>query len=195
MLVSIDGRPLRCPADTLSAALICARDAAGDRLIVQIRADGFEIPSTDLDEPPSRAPYATRIDFTTADAGELLAGMLQDAAGALDIIAPVHARAADEIRGGRLDQAMHSLGEVLRTWAEVRSAMELASRTGNGRAGVTEQSTDQLVPVLNGLADRLAEIKRTLVSSDWSSLADVLAYDMDDQVARCRSWLLGARGG
>ncbi len=179
----------------MAAALAAGRSAAGERLIVEARADGFEVPATDIDDPPERAPYASRLDFTSADGGELVRVLLTDAAGALDAVGPRHLRAAEQIRGGNIDEALLTLGEVLRMWAEVRSAMELASRADVSSSGAAAENRDQLAPVLTGLAERLTEIKRTLVASDWSSLADVLAYDMESEVVRCRGWLTGGRGG
>lgn len=194
MRVYMDGRELECASGTLEAALAAGRRAAGDRLIIEVRADGFEVPATDIDDPPTRAPYASRLDFTSSDTDELVRGVLADATDALDAVGSRHARAAEQIRGGQIDQALLTLGEVLRTWAEVRSAMELASQLKSPASGPAAENRAQLTPVLAGLAERLAEVKRSLVASDWSSLADVLAYDMEGEVARCRGWLASGRG-
>lgn len=194
MRLFIDGTEVPCPCGTLGGALDAARTNAGGRLIVEARADGFEVSPTDLEEPPARAPYAGTLEITTQDAGEVVRSLLRDAAGALDTVSPAHAQAATQINSGNVEQALATLGEVLRTWSSVRTAMELVWRAGPVAGYDVREQGGDLAPVLAGLADRLTEIKRSLGTSDWSGLADVLAYDMDEQARVCRRWLVAAQG-
>ncbi|MDX2116528.1 MAG: hypothetical protein SFZ24_13035 [Planctomycetota bacterium] len=195
MQVYLDGKLLSGAGQSLSAALESALDAAGaDRLLIEAVADGVPVPAEHLDEPPASEPYAGRLEFTSADASGLARATLSDAAGALVDLKPLHELAADRVREGRIPEAMALISDVLIRWGEVRSAIELTSRTA-GAAGYDEAGSRELSEVIRDLASRLTEIKRALGAQDWSSLSDVLAYDMDEQADRLRNWLDRASTG
>ena len=209
--VYVDGQEIAALSGeqaTLSAAFDAARAIAGERLLVEIRVDGRELDQDELDRamlpaalssPPGSADQTAlvprRIDIMTADADELRRAVLVDAADALESICPLHNETAELIFQGRTDEALLALGQLLGTWSSVRGALEAGAAVPEGNAADDESSRRELNSAVNGLADRLSEIKRALATpggADWSALADVLQYDMNSQAEQCRRWLLRA---
>ena len=178
MLIFIDNQPLATPAPltTLGAALAAVRERAGDRLVVEVEADGSPVPGEDLSQPPSTSPYAGVLRFKTADATTLLRDSLMYASGAVRDLRPRQIAAAELIQASHTSEAMAALTEVLSCWEQAKQVIQLAGSlgvavpAGLGDAEITRAVTE--------LGRSLEEIRRSLRDQDWSSLSDVLAYDM-----------------
>lgn len=192
MRVFLDGRELVGAGETLAFAIESARRESKGRLIIEACADGETIAETDLEEPPQRTPYAEVLEFFSADVRDLVSQTLSDAAQALADLDPMHQEAAAHVQAGRIGPGLESVLRVLQSWGAVRRALELASQASASAGYDLEIEGGELAPVLATLAERLTEMKRAIARQDWSSLADVLAYDMGGQAERCRAWLVRA---
>ncbi|MBL0927788.1 MAG: hypothetical protein IBJ11_09065 [Phycisphaerales bacterium] len=188
MRTFLDGEPLGSAGLSLSSALEAARRrcAAGHRLVVSAVADGRTVPFEDFDRPPAREPYAQELHFVTADPLGLVRQSLTDAAEALAALEPVHREAAEAVQTGRTDRVVGPLQDILSGWQNVSQVLHLVDRVPGVAVGSPVEDAPR---ALADLAERLHELRRSLVSEDWSSLADVLAYDLPSLAERWRGVL------
>ena len=191
MQVILDGSPIEGAGTTLASALEAVRARAGDRLIVEAFADGASIGSEDLDRPPTRDPYADRVEFKSADRALLLKEAGRDAAEALDRLRERQSAASDLLQQGKVHEAVAQVAEIVGQWAAVRKAILLTLRASPANR-YHDSDREELNSVLTGLASNLKEIKRAISTQDWSGLGDVLAWDLQEPTDRCRLWLLRA---
>lgn len=178
MQTFIDGQLLTttAPISTLGAALAAVRERAGDRLVIEVEADGVSVPGEHLSQPPATSPYAAVLKFKTADAATLLRDSLMYASTSVRELRPRQIAAAEMIQSSKTADAMVALTDVLACWEQAKQVLQLA-----GTLGVTAPSGlgDREVSAAVGeLGRNLEEIKRCLRDQDWSALSDALAYDM-----------------
>jgi hypothetical protein len=188
MRVVIDNQVLTSAPGNIADALRAARLDAEHRgrVVIEATLDGQPIPDAMLRDPPETPAAARELRFTTADPAELVAETLRGVAETLgDLKADLWA-AADLLAVGKVPDAMERLSTALHAWQTVRDAVS----DGANLAGL---SVDTMrVPLVKGgegslseqirlLADSLQEVKRSIGAQDWSGLADVLGYDLQDQ--------------
>jgi len=195
MQVYLDDEPLS-GCDTFAQALRAASDRAqrAGRIIVEASLDGAAVAEDILERPPEE-PLDGELRLTSIEPRALVRTTLTDAAEALEAARLDQQRSADFIQTGKIDQALPPLSSAVQTWQAVRDAVEKSAALlhipldaislPGGPAGA-----DTLIELIGSLAGRLEEIKRSLVSEDWSALADVLAYDMGEQTDRWRQVLV-----
>lgn len=191
MRIMIDGsesaKELTGESATLLGALAAAREQAGERLIVQVLADGVPIPAVDLEDPPEFAPYADEIAFQTADRAELVRDALDEVDAALASIGNQQELVAEKLQTGQTSAAMHELGTVLRTWDGVQQmAATLASTEFIGGSLEQEAAAAELGEVSAALLKVLHGVHEAVLGEDWSTLADILSFDLSDLAARWR---------
>lgn len=197
MKVYLDDEPLAGAGESLTAALEAGREAAGSggRVIVEVWADGAPAPEDDLANPPAREPYAVELKLVSAEPASVVADAFSLAAEALDEARRLQQAAAESLQTGETSEAMQSLRGALEVWEQVRRSVtdgcallgvgpgEACDAAGSGADGA---GLEELVAALMG---RLLDIKRAVASEDWSGLADVLAYDLDDEAVRWSAML------
>ncbi len=184
MRVYLDGAPLDGAGSTLSSALAKAAESAGERLVIEAEADGAPVPSDHLSEPPGDDPYAGELRLTSASARELVSEALDEAAEMLKGVEEAQKQAAELIQGGQISEAMESLRMVLEGWSNAGQVMQLAEATP-GVDLPDEAGGESINALTNELARLLGEVKGSMAQQDMTSVADVLAYDMD---TLCDSW-------
>lgn len=191
MQVYLDGQLIDDAGTTLGRAIDSARARAAGRMIVQATADGTPVPACDLDEPPSRSPYAAAVEFASADPRALLNQTLNDAADLLAEVRDRQAAASALLQSGKVEEAVLAVGTVLECWSTVRDALTLVVRAAPAECydGVERE---ELSAAVESLARGLGEIKRSMSMEDWASLSDLLGWDMPECAERLRSWLLRA---
>jgi hypothetical protein len=194
MDVILDGSRIDAAGTTLASALDAARKRAGERLIVRATADGVAIAPSDLDHPPATDPYASRLEFTSAERDLLLKEAGRDAAEALDALRERQSAASELLQQGKVHEAVGQVAEIVTQWSVVRQAILLTLRA-SPEDRYHDADRAELNSVLTGLASSLKEIKRAISHQDWSGLGDVLAWDLQEPTDRCRLWLLRASGG
>ena len=186
MRVLLDDRPLEIDPPSIAGAIAAARSAvdAEGRIVVEILADGHSIDHTILDNPPADAAGLAELKFVTADPHAFVAVTLSDTHALLDEAAARHQEAADHLTEGNRDQAIEPLRGALESWAIVRDVIEKSSAL----LGIDPRAIacDDLEgsAIIDGLTEKLTEIKTALSDQDDAALADVLAYDMPEQVER-----------
>lgn len=194
MRVLLDGRPIRVEGSSLGTALEAIARASTGRLVVDLRADGEPVPSVHLSNPPATDPYAQELHATTTDVQSAMTDALLAAAEALERADSLHGSAAVLLQQGRVPDALRDLSQALNTWEEVRRTIELTSDPRDAGGSAFAVGPEPVADVLASLSIRLSEIRSSMRSRDWSTLADVLAYDMPPESARCGRWLRHAAG-
>ncbi len=178
-------------ATTLRAAIAAASERAGSRLLIEATADGCAVPADDLASPPAKEPYASEVRFLSADSGLLIQSALHDSADMLDRTSASQAEAARMLQKGDLPGALREIGGIVECWARVRQVVGLvaqASEAGLDGPGADATFTGRLPDMAKDLTSGLSELKRAVQAQDWAALADVLAFDLEDQANRWRSW-------
>lgn len=185
MIVYLDEAKLQVSVDTLGAALAAGTAASEQRgrIIVEVWADNAPAPDMDLNDPPPRSPYAKEIRFVTAEPQSLVRVVLLDVCEALHSTRESQLKAADHLQIGETSPALRELGEALQNWETVRRAVEegcgLLRISTNGAAGDEHALRGELVRELSA---KLSSVKDALAREDWSILADLLAYDLTEQI-------------
>lgn len=189
MRIFVDDKPLadhEAPESGSLAQILAAVTASTpDRMIVEAIADGIEIPAGHLSEPPETDPYAQELRFKTADPSLLVRETLFDAADALRGIREVQQTCASLIQSGDKAGALADLSNVVSVWDQVNRAWEL-SRAVDGvdlhsTSTVSDAAGTDIEQATARLNESLRELQRALLAMDWSELADVLSFEMDEQ--------------
>jgi hypothetical protein len=182
MRAFLDDAPLTTPHPTLAAALRAGAAQAhqNGRIVVEVFVDGRQASESMIDEP-SDEPTTSEIRLISLDPRELVHQTLLDCIEALSAANAEQLRCAELVQAGKVEQALEPLSQAIGTWQAVRDALERSTALVLGKE--TGESPD-LSTLLDGLAQRLEEIRSALAREDWSALADVLAYDMPEQVQK-----------
>ncbi len=191
MRVLLDDRPIEIDPPSISGAIAAARAAVASdgRIVIEILADGQSIDHSILDNPPKDSGGLTELRFVTADPNAFVAVTLSDTHALLDEASQRHQEAADELMAGNREEAIDPLRGALESWAVVRDVIEKSSSLLAIDPRSIECDSGTGGSIIDGLTEKLTEIKRALGEQDDSALADVLAYDMPDQVERWRGLL------
>jgi len=177
MKAFLDQKQIDVQRPTLAAALAAGAAEAErqGRIVVEVRADGRSVTGDEL-ESPSDTEGAAEISMVTAEPRALVSVTLGDAAEALDQARPTHSRAAELVQQGQLADAIGAMETVLGAWGAARAALDQGSLVlGQDLADGIEGAKQEI----DGLASQLAELQRALADQDWSSVADVLAYELE----------------
>lgn len=187
MQAFLDDHPLSTDRPTLAAALRAASHEAKrhGRIVVEVFVDGQQAADDLLERPPDE-PMSGEVRLVSVDPRSLVRETLQDCVQALETANQEQLRCAEFIQSGRTEDALSPLSHAVETWQAVRDALERGSALLLGSASLDASLLGNL---LEALAVRLEEIRSALAREDWSALADVLAYDMPEQVERWKSAL------
>ena len=193
MRVLLDDQPIAADTPGIAQAITAARTAADEagRIIIEVTGDGQSLERAVLAAPPTDTAGISERKFITADPGAVVAVTLSDTKSLLDEAAASHQEAADELMAGNRDGAIAPLRGALESWAVVRDVIEKSSALLAIDPRAIESESGTGAAIIDGLTEKLGEIKQSLGAHDDAALADVLAYDMPEQVARWRS-LLGS---
>jgi hypothetical protein len=124
---------------------------------------------------------------------------LLDAAEALERVVGDQKASAELIQQGKIQEAMPPLSSSLQTWQVVREVLEKSAALIRLPLEAMEfpggaSGSDRILELISSLAVRLEEVKRSLSAEDWTSLADVVAYDLSEQAERWRTALQSLSG-
>jgi hypothetical protein len=195
MRVVVDNESLAASSDSIAEALSAARLHAErrGRVVIEAILDGEGLSDAQLSDPSTTPSRAAEMRFATAEPAELVGSTLSDVAETLNDVKNEQSAAAELLTLGKMSEAMDRLHNALRTWESVRQAVTdgttllglsvetLRVRTSSGELAMADQ-VKQLSQVLN-------EVKRAFGAEDWSGLADVLGYDLQDQADQWREAL------
>jgi len=195
MRVLLDDRPIEIEPVTVARAIEAARESANaeGRIVIEVLGDGRSVDQQLIESPPADTAGFAELKLVTADPGAFVAVTLSDSGSLLEAAADGHQRAADELMAGNREEAIAPLSEALQAWQVVRDVIEKsAALLGlDARAVACTWKSGSVTggEIIDGLTEKLGEVKRTLTEQDDSALSDVLAYDMPEQVERWRALL------
>lgn len=175
--------------DSIEAALDAARERSeqAGRLIVEIHADGVPIPDALLDDPPGESCGIQELKFVTVDPIEFMIQTLRDTRASLDSTKAEQIVAAGQLQSGKLSEAIGSLGSILEGWHAARDVVDQLSALAEIDLNTLDIDGTSGVECINGLSHALGEIRNAVTSEDWSSLGDLLEYDLDQQASNWMS--------
>lgn len=180
MRIYLDQNLIVESVSTLAQALAVASEHAGDRLLIGVSADGEPVSDEQLADPPLTDPFAEEIHFTSADPVSLVRVTLLEAADQLKASKGQQAAVAQQIQLGELARAMPDLSAILDIWQQVEQCITLSRQVGGVELGYVDGEKN-FETLAGSLTTRLGEIRDALSSRDLATLADILAYDMDEQ--------------
>jgi hypothetical protein len=180
MRAFLDDAPLPTERPTLAAAIRAgsARAQQSGRVVVEVFVDGQQAGESLLDQP-SDDPTTSEIRLVSIAPRELVRQTMLDCIDALQAANTDQLETARLVQAGKIEEALEPLGRAVGTWQAVRDAIERSTAILHGRQNLESPALHSL---LEGLAGRLEEIRSSLAREDWCALADVLAYDMPEQV-------------
>ncbi len=172
----------------MASALVAARDAAqqAGRVIIEVKLDGLPVADAQLEDPSEQPLSAARLDFVTTDPRALVRTTLLDVADALALTRDQQLKAAEALQAGEFKDAFAQLNEVVNIWSHVRRVIS----EGPALLGLSVDQIDQkhsstnLSQGIDRLNAALTELRTSLQSQDWSTLADLLSGELDDLAAR-----------
>lgn len=181
MHIWIDNTQLTDAPD-LNAALEQARVHAesGGRLIVDILVDGQPAPDAIFDEDPQGLDEINELRFTTADTSELIIETANTAIESVELLKADHEAGAQQIRSGDLQDSMETMRSILEGWQAMRDIVDQITQITNidiQSLPVGQQTGSEII---TSLSNSLSEIRETLQNEDWSSLGDVIEYDLNE---------------
>lgn len=195
MNVYVDEQPVSGDAPTFAAALRAAAEAAErrGRIVVETTLDGRPVPDEMLRNPPQEA-VGTDLRCVTAEPWSLVRVTLMEASDALDTARTLQSSSAELVQTGQVAEALRPLSEAVATWQVVRDAVEqsaafMGMSLKAGGASESDPDDAMAAELIASLTKNLNELRRSLAGEDWSSLADVLAYDMGDEIDRWKGLL------
>lgn len=184
MEVLLDGRPIQVSRPTLAAALragVAAAQSQG-RMIVEVRADGEQIPDDMLTTPSDEIADAGTISLISVHPGELVGRTLRDAATALEETIAQQHRASELIQSGAPERAVELLSACFASWKTVNDVAERsAALLSLDLPGWRTPEGEPFGEAIRGLREGLRALRDGLESQDWSGVSDTLSYDLDAQ--------------
>lgn len=193
----IDNEPLTGSPRSIAEALGAARLNAErrGRVVIEALLDGVPLRDAEISDPSTSPRTGGEMRFATADPRELVSATLLGVADSLEDVKEAQRAAAELLTVGKMSEAMDHLHHSLRAWEGVRQAVidgttlmgmsveTLRVATPGGERAMAEQ--------VKSLAGCLGEVKRAFGAEDWSGLADMLGYDLQEQAESWRITLAG----
>lgn len=192
MPILLDNQPLAVPHHSLAGAIDAARQAAEarGRIVIDVLMDGRRLEGDALQTPSSEPLGQVELSFITTEPGAFVRVALLDAAEELERATTSQQSAAADLRKGDLTSAFGHLSDAVAVWDMVRKAVQdaptLVGRQAGAMSVTIDGQTTTVAEHYEGLSANLAELKNALSIQDWSTLADVLAHELDEQAAQWR---------
>lgn len=192
MQIWIDNTQLNDAPD-LNAALDLAREhsESAGRLIVDILVDGQPAPDSIFEEDPKAHASISEMRFTTADIKALIVESAQTAIDSIQLLKSDQDAGVGQIRSGEIADSMETMRSIMEGWQAVRDIVDQIAQLADIDIPGLTVGTDTGAQIVQSLSDALSEVRETLQMEDWSSLGDVIEYDLSEQAAKWSS-LLGA---
>lgn len=163
-------------ADVLTEGAAMAEEEG--RIIVEVSIDGQEVAGDELESPSDTDLGDAEVRLVSADPAALAAQALSDAATQLSQTRERQTQCASLVQVGKITEAMSMMEGCLSDWQMARTVVDTVTQLTN----VTAKTADDTI---EDLAAKLDELKSALTGQDWATVADLLAYDLDEQVT---SW-------
>lgn len=190
MIVTLDATPLADTFnadDTLQALIDDVRESQlGDRIVVGVTVDDRALVDNELNARLA-APLCdvNSVELISADRRELARDALYEAAEQLAAAGAEHSTIADHLQAGRQVEAVNGFAQFLTAWQVCqRVLLECSSLLGRDLT----QADCGGAPMhkhLDGLADKLREMRDAFEARDTVLLADMVRYEMPEI---CQAW-------
>jgi len=164
--------------DALEQARLHAESSG--RLIVDILVDGQPAPDEIFDDEPQGLDSINELRFTTADTKELVIDTINTAIDSVELLKADQSAGAKQIRSGDLSDAMHTMRSIMEGWQAVRDIADQVAQLTQTDIPSLKIGPDQGSEIVESLSKTLSEVRETLQNEDWSSLGDIIEYDLDE---------------
>ncbi len=181
MHIWIDDTQLSDATD-INEALDNARlhaESAG-RLIIDILVDGQPAPDELYGETPETLGPIQELRFTTADTQSMVNESISTAIDSIDLLKADQVQGAQQIRSGELGDAMDTLRAILEGWQAMRDMVDQITQITDLDIQSVQVGSEPGSVIVQSLSTALSEVRETLQSEDWSSLGDVIEYDLEE---------------
>ncbi len=190
MIVTLDGERLSgaFPADDTLQTLIdeVRRAHLGDRMVVSVVLDGRQLLDQELGERlDGPLGQITRIDLTSADSRELASSALREVAIQLAKAADNQAAVAEQLQSGEVSNAVTAFSDFLQVWQTCQRAIIECSGLLEQDLTTVQTSGKSVREHLDGLADKLRELRDAFEARDTVLLSDLFQYEMPEI---CKTW-------
>jgi len=186
MPIYLDDEAVTLSGDSLGDVLNAAREQLADqgRVVVEVRIDGQSLVDREIDEQQDAAIGDREVRLYTADPITLAVGTLGQVRDVLDVAQRVQTDAAELFQQDRSADAIQRVAEAMSIWQQTQQAV-LHS------AVLLDIDLDQRmvedIPVsetVNDLIGHLTSLRDQLASGDTVAVADALAFEWPQTVAR-----------
>jgi hypothetical protein len=189
MILTLDGERLEgsFPTHTLQALIDEVRQAhLGGRLVVAVMLDGQQLLDQELsrrlDEPVEGVNH---IELISADARELVSAALREVAQQLAATSENPSAVADQLQSGAMSEATSAFSEFLQVWHACQRALVDCSGLLGEDLTAMESGGKPVREHLDGLADKLRELRDAFEARDTVLLSDLFQYEMPET---CKAW-------
>ncbi len=181
MHIWIDNTQLTDAPD-LDAALEQARLHAESqgRLIVDILVDGQPAPDEIFDDQPQGLDSINELRFTTADTNQLVVETVNTAIDSIQLLKADQAAGTQQIRSGDLSDAMNTMRSIMEGWQALRDIADQVAQVTQIDIPSLKIGPHLGSEIVDSLSKALSEVRETLQNEDWSSLGDIIEYDLDE---------------
>ncbi len=190
MQVFLDNEPLSVTRPTLKSAFGAAIELAQGRgrVIVEVVADGKPVDGPLLADPPDDPLDGGELRFTSVEPWSMVYEIMHESAEALESASEHQRRASEHILDGKLDEAREDIEVAMGIWQQVvmaiqRSGQLLEIDIESLRFGEPPIALGERV---KGLANHLTTLTQGAQNEDWSSMSDLLAYELEEEAENWR---------
>lgn len=190
MRLLLDNQEITIDRPTLAAAIAAgvAQAESQGRIIVEAMLDGTQLDDESLGNPSDETLDSGEVRLVSAEPRSLVRVTLLDAADALDEASRSQNLCAEAIQTGQVKDALKQLSDALGIWDTIRNVVVKSAKLLDIELdrikdpGAEDEQGATINELTTVLSKHLQEVKRCLAVQDWAALADVLAYDLADQV-------------
>lgn len=186
MPIYIDDEFITMTGANLGAALDAAAErlAASGRVVVEVMLEGAVLAGDQIDARRGEAIDQRDLRLVSADPRALSVETLEQIQARLGDARRLQDDAADLLQRDDASAALRKVGEAIEVWLQTQQAvLHSAAITGLDLDAVAVDN-EPLSAFTEQLLSRLQELKGLIESGDLVALADALAYEWPEEVAR-----------
>jgi len=191
MPVFLDGHPIRPDATKLGAVLdeIRSHVAGQGRVIVEVELNEERLIGEAIHTYRDADVQQGDLKLTSAEPNELILQAIEDCRIELQTMAGQLEDAAQMLQQDRADEAFPKLQDMLQTWQRVQQVVRESSRMLGFDLDAFEFEGRPVTELFDGLVEQLKDLRDQVQSGDALALADTLAYEWPETVARWQQML------
>lgn len=178
MSTYVDDVAVTLEGESLAAKLASARESlsASGRMVVEVRIDGESLAPEDL-EAKQHEPPAGELRIYSADPRALVAETVRQARAQLEEAAVWQQEAAEALQQDNQSEAMGKISQAFAAWQQTEQVVQQTAALLGLDLDQTELAGQKVPDLVQGLLERLTELRELITAGDTVSLADALAYE------------------